>query len=225
MASIRAVLAVFALRGWPTKARDAVQAYIQARIDNPVRPKTWERLPKSWWPASWFTANGEPKYLDPVCPLERALYGHPESGAIREKHLATILEELGWEHVAAHPGTWVHKKTKAPLAVYVDDLLMTAPPSHEKELRKALEAQIHFDEEPSKLVRFLGAHHDLSKRSTMTTGKVQIREFLLDAVARYLEKTSEKSLSVARTPYLPENFSPKEVRSQESMRRPAALTS
>ena len=43
----------------------------------------------------------------------------------------------------------------------------------------------------------------------MTTGKVQMREFLLDAVARYLEETGEKSLSVARTSYLPENFSPK----------------
>ena len=82
IASIRAVLAVPALRGWPTKASDVAQAYIQARIDNPGCPKTWVRLPKSWWPASGFTTNGEPKYWDPVCPLERALYGHPELGAI-----------------------------------------------------------------------------------------------------------------------------------------------
>ena len=27
--------------------------------------------------------------------------------------MATIWEELGWERVAARPGTWVHKKTKA----------------------------------------------------------------------------------------------------------------
>ena len=139
MTSIRAVLAASALRGWPAKARDAAQAYIQARIDNPVRPKTWVRLPESWWPTFRFMENGEPKYWDPVCPLQRALYGHPESGAIWEKHLASILGELGWERVAAHPGTWVHKETKALLAVYVDDLLMTALPSHEKELWKALE--------------------------------------------------------------------------------------
>ena len=43
----------------------------------------------------------------------------------------------------------------------------------------------------------------------MTIGKVQIREFFLDAVSRYLEETGEKSLSAARTPDLPENFSPK----------------
>ena len=89
----------------------------------------------------------------------------------------------------------------------MDDLLMTAHPSHEKKLWKALEARINFDEEPSELAKFLGAHHDLSKRGTMTTGKVQMREFLLDAVARYLEETGEKSLSAAaaRTPYLPKN--------------------
>ena len=58
MASIRAVLAVSALRGWPTKARDAAQAYIQARNDGPGRPRTWVCLLKSWWPQwppSWFT--------------------------------------------------------------------------------------------------------------------------------------------------------------------------
>ena len=126
-----------------------------------------------------------------------------------KKHLATILEELGWERVAAHPGTWVHKETKALLAVYVADLLMTAPPSHEKELWKAFEARISFDEEPSGLAKFLGVHHDLSKRGNMTTGKVQMSEFLHDAVARYLEETGEKSLSAARTLYLTENFGPK----------------
>ena len=64
----------------------------------------------------------------------RALYGHPESGAIWEKHLASILEELGWARVPSHPGTWVHDKSKALLAVYVDDLLMTAPPEQQKSL-------------------------------------------------------------------------------------------
>ena len=62
MATIRAVLALSALKEWPTKARDAAQDYFQTRIDNAGRPKIWVRLPKSWWPASWFTANGEPKY-------------------------------------------------------------------------------------------------------------------------------------------------------------------
>ena len=103
----------------------------------------------------------------------------------------------------------MHKETKALLAVYVDDLLMTAPPSREKELWNALEARNNFGGEPFELAKFLGAHHDSSKRGNMTTGKVQMRKFLLDAVARYLDETGEKSLSAARTPDFPENFSPK----------------
>ena len=59
------------------------------------------------------------------------------------------------------------------------------------------------------LLLILGVHHHLSKSGNMTTGKVQMRGFLLDAVARYTAETGEKSLSAARTPYLPENFSPK----------------
>ena len=126
--------------------------YIQARIDGPCRPRIWVRVPKTWWLASWFTENGEPpKYWDLVCPLQRALYGHLESGAIWERHLSSILEELGWGRVAAHLAIRVHKETKALLAVYVDDLLMTAPPSHEKGLWKALEARVNFDEEPPEL--------------------------------------------------------------------------
>ena len=60
MASIRAVLAGSALRGWSVKARDAAQAYIQARIDGPGRPRTWVRLPKSWWPKTWFAEKASP---------------------------------------------------------------------------------------------------------------------------------------------------------------------
>ena len=123
--------------------------------------------------------------------------------------MATIFEELGWEHVAALPGTLVHKRTKARLAVFVDDLLMTTPPFHERDFWKALEARINFDEKLSEVAKFLRAHHDLSKRDTMTTSKVQMRVFLRDAIAHNLEETGEKSLSVARTPYFLENFSPK----------------
>ena len=46
MASIGVVLTMSALRGLPTKARDPAQAYIQDRVDNLGRPKTWVRVPK-----------------------------------------------------------------------------------------------------------------------------------------------------------------------------------
>ena len=46
------------------------------------------------WPPEWLTKDGKPIYSDPVVPLLKALYGHPESGALWEKHLASILTEL-----------------------------------------------------------------------------------------------------------------------------------
>ena len=157
-------------------------------------------------------------------PFQRALYGHPESGAIWEQHLSSILEELGWERVAAHPGTWAHKETKALLAVYVDDLLMTAPPSHEKELWKALEARVNFDQEPSELAAFLGAHHHLSKSGNMTTGKVQMREFLLDAVATRRRRARSRSLRHGRRTS-PRISVPRVGRKQVLPRNPAVRTS
>ena len=97
MASVRATLAVGALRGWRPMMRDAAQAYIQASIVGPGRPATWVRLPRSMWPPEWLTKDGKPIYSDPVVPLLKALYGHPESGALWEKHLASILTELKWK--------------------------------------------------------------------------------------------------------------------------------
>ena len=106
--------------------RDAAQAYIQASIVGPGRPATWVRLPRSMWPPEWLTKDGKPIYSDPVVPLPKVLYGHPESGALWEKHLASILTELKWKKCDSHPGIWIHA-SGAVLAVYVDDLLMVAP--------------------------------------------------------------------------------------------------
>ena len=43
------------------------------------------------WPPEWFPKDGNPVYSDPVAPLFKTFYGHPESGALWEKHLASIL--------------------------------------------------------------------------------------------------------------------------------------
>jgi hypothetical protein len=158
----------------------------------------------------WYNEKGEPKFWDPVCSLQGALHGHPESGTIWENHSATILEELGWKRICAHPGTSVHE-TKAFLAVYVNDFLLTAPPSHERALWKALGAHVNFNEKPAEIFKFLGAHHHLSESGDIATGRVQMKEFLRDAVSRYLRETGQKHISAARTPYLPENFNPKGI--------------
>lgn len=71
MASVRAVLAVAALRGWTPMVRHAAQAYMQDCMDAPGRPKMWVRLPKSMWPKSWTDSSGNPRFYDPVCLLQQ----------------------------------------------------------------------------------------------------------------------------------------------------------
>ena len=44
----RAELGIAALQGHIPKFRDATQAYMQARIDGPDRPRTLVRLPRQW---------------------------------------------------------------------------------------------------------------------------------------------------------------------------------
>ena len=130
MQTVRAALAVAGLKGFTQKVSDATQAYLQSRIDTPDRPATWVRLPKAWWPASWHGL-----YRDPVCCLRPALYGHPESGVLWDKHLSAILTRLGWVRQEVRPGLWLHMATGAILMVYVDDLMMAARLRDEADLR------------------------------------------------------------------------------------------
>ena len=54
---------------------DGEQAYIQAPLGG-IRGemKTWARLPRDMWPDSFKGLR------DPVVPVHKAIYGHPQSG-------------------------------------------------------------------------------------------------------------------------------------------------
>ena len=160
---------------------------------------------------AWFDKDGKPIYADPVVPLLKALYGHPESGALWEKHLSSILITLGWKKCDSHPGIWIHT-SGAVLAVYVDDLLMVAPRDKEEKLWADIAAQVTFDEEQAPIGKFLGAHHVFKKDGNVTTLTVEMEDFMKDAAEIYAAEIGAKKLAEARTPYLPENvwdFAPK----------------
>ena len=209
MATVRCLLAAAALRGWTPKVRDAAQAYIQSRIDSGDRPSTWVRLPKSWWPATWYDKGGAALFNDPVVRLHKALYGHPEAGALWDKHLRDILIALGWTALDSHPGFWTHARSRALLAVYVDDLLMAASPEDEDRLWQELESKVTFGEPASAIAKFLGAHHRVTRDKDIVTYECQMRDFLLDAAEKFMEETGATHLAFARTPYLPDDFDPK----------------
>ena len=98
VAATRDAIGVAAMRGF-NESLDAGTAYLQAVIDTPTHAPTFVELPNEWWPDSWF-ADGAPrqipKYDRPHCRLLRALYGHPEAGALWEATFDEIMNKLGW---------------------------------------------------------------------------------------------------------------------------------
>ena len=67
---------------------DARQAYTQAIFTG---VPTWLRLPRNRWPKDW-----QRLYKDPLVPMLLALYGHPDSGGIWEKHFEDRIATKGW---------------------------------------------------------------------------------------------------------------------------------
>ena len=173
MASARAVMAAAAVKGWDVTLRDAEAAYLQSSILGKGRPTCWVRLPRAWWPSSWFGPDGAPLFRDPVVQLARALYGHPESGALWEQHLANILREQGWSPIDAWPGVWRHDETGMVIVVYVDDLLMAGLGADTKRLWATIEKSVGFKDPAEPIGRYLGAYHKFV--TTTSTGLRQLR--------------------------------------------------
>ena len=75
------------LPGHAVKLADAIQAYIQAKLKGPL---CWVELPTDAWPPEiqcW-------KFRRPVVRLDKALYGHPDSGTMWEQHVTRKSKKL-----------------------------------------------------------------------------------------------------------------------------------
>jgi hypothetical protein len=138
-----------------TSTADAVRAYVQALLKSLF--ETWVAVPFELWPkdGSW---KGMWK---PMCKLEKALYGHPESGAHWEAHLTESVVSLGGIAVQNFPSTFWFEKERLLLTVYVDDLLLSGPVGNHQQFWERLQRgtiPIRIDP-PEALDRFLGRRH------------------------------------------------------------------
>ena len=94
-----------------------------------------------------------------MCLLERALYGHPESGAHWEQHLESAIKAIGGIVVPNHPSSFWFEDAKLLLTVYVDDLLLSGPSgAHDAFWKDLVGKGIKLDPAES-LDRFLGRAH------------------------------------------------------------------
>ena len=94
------------LPGHAVKLADAIQAYIQAKLKGPL---CWVELPTDAWPPEvqyW-------KFRRPVVRLDKALYGHPDSGTMWEQHCDKRVQEIGFKPIGEEwPSMYFHGELK-----------------------------------------------------------------------------------------------------------------
>jgi len=183
--------------------RDALQAYLQARIDGPGRPSTWAELPRAWWPASWFYAGdrNRPIWTRPVVRLVLALYGHPEAGYLWETFLTTTLEALGWRRIAEWPGVYIHTDFSIIIA-YVDDLLLIADADKEAKHWSDIDKTIEFKTGPEPIGRYLGASYTFSplipaSPDAVRSLRICMKDYALNAATRFFDELGSRPSKVS----------------------------
>ena len=164
MEAAKAVNAHGLLKGHVIQASDADQAYTQALLGDEVpgrgnivykvKTETWERLPPEARPDAWANLI----MRDPVVPLVRALYGHPDAGGYREAHYEKHLREIGFEPVFNWPSVFYHKARNLLVMVYGDDFKMSGPTKNMKTAWDLLRRGVKTDD-PKSIDRYLGCIH------------------------------------------------------------------
>ena len=107
------------LQGHCVEIADAIRAYTQAPY---MGIETWVRIPEDQMPE-----EHRGKFRDPVYKLQRALYGHPDSGTCWETWCNEKMADLGFQPVQGWPSVFTHPKLKILASIYVDDFKLAGP--------------------------------------------------------------------------------------------------
>ena len=156
---------------------------------------------------------------DPVCPLIRALYGHPSAGAYWEQHAEKHLVAQGFIPIREWKSCFIHPHLKTFLIIYVDDFKISGTEENVDESFRLITTPspgndtipLQLDEiEPSG--RYLGCQHITSTKESTWHGETlkqeteqqsnrkrkvnvvqhDMREFFGDAVQNYCDLASIK---------------------------------
>merc|ERR1711965_220814 len=197
--------------GHTIEGRDVEQAYLSAEMEG---TPTYIMLPQELWTPEMY------KMKMPVFRLEKALYGHVESGFFWQEYCKKQVLEAGFEPVPheSWPCVYYNKDDRLLLIVYVDDMTMSGPKGAAmdrawKKLGKNIGLEV-----PKGNVEgvhtFLGCTHTSSER--IIDGKpVRCIEYdVSSAMKRCVSKFEEAvhqitgrypKLSPAKTPFLAED--------------------
>lgn len=183
--AVRLLIAIAVLLGFIVTVRDALQAYLQARMDGEGRTQTWIELPKELWPDDRFHDGFKrqlPKYRRPVVHQRLALYGHPESGPLWDNVLFAALLATGWAKVVDWRGVW-RNVDYSLLLVYIDDILMMCKKELVQKHWKSIEDAIAFKDAPEAIGQFVGTRYTLDEYDPKAPMAVMSENFASDAIA------------------------------------------
>lgn len=143
--------------------------------------------------------------------LVKALYGHPDSGGLWERHLKAALVKCGFQEFPEHLSSFWHPKHKCLLTAYVDDLLLSGPAENHAAVWKALRdpsvGNINV-EEPQNLARFLGCNHHHTSTNKGQQILFEMSDYVDQAVEKYEALAGAKPLRKVTTPFLPDGSLP-----------------
>jgi hypothetical protein len=165
-------------------------------------PPTFTSLPKKWWPQHW------QNFKDPVCRLDKALYGHPKAGDIWGAALAEHLKARGFSPVEGWPSVFCKDLADNGIMVvvaYVDDLLFLGTNGMSKEI-SALRELVQM-EDPEPLAKYLGCNHRITKKTVgkdvETNVALDMCDYFKQACEVYVGKTG-LALKAVDSPYVPD---------------------
>ena len=170
-------------KGYTIQQSDAVQAYLQAKIRG--KP-TWAIIPQDQWPEAW---KGMKK---PVCRLNVALYGHPDSGTDWEHHCKVSVNAAGFSAVGGEcwPSCFYHKELDLLLSVYVDDFKLAGPVENIEKGWALIAQHVELDP-PQQLNLYLGCIHRqrtvTNKGKSYTMMEYNMEDFMRSCVKLYRE--------------------------------------
>ena len=211
------------LPGHCTESADAKQAYTQALLGKStpgsstgpgggvpcqVHTTTWVTLPPEVRPK---TKDGRDLWrsqgiVDPVVPLIKALYGHPDAGGYWERHCNAHLAKCGFKPIENWPSMFWNDELSLMLMVYVDDFKMSGPKSSLAEGWKRIKRGLDIDD-PVPVDRCLGCRHKQLKGEVngkpVNVMQYVVEDFMEQCVQAYKDACQEPDMKLrpVETPF------------------------
>ena len=186
-----------ALKGNKSTQSDVVRAYTQSLLKTKV--PTWVLLPPELVPKEYSHIK------DPVAPLDKALYGHPESGFHWDARFREVMQIMGGSPDQDNQSNWTFGNGLL-LTLYVDDVLLSGPSHLHAEFWKTLSGHLEI-EPPTEVDRCLGRKHIFHHNEDSTEVEFDMVDFIQSSCDFYVELAG-KPLKEASSPYLPEGSLP-----------------